>query len=427
MIELSTHSLFAILLGLIFLSAFFSGSETALMLLNRYRLRHLAEAGHKGAQRAAKLLEAPDKLIGLILLGNNFVNITASALATILALRLGGEPAIAIATGLLTLIILIYAEVIPKTFAALHPELVAYPAAHVYSVLIKLLYPLVWLVNRITHLHLRLLGMSDAHSARNALSKEELRTVVHEAGAMIPDRHQKMLMGVLDLDKITAEDIMIPRNEISGIDLQDSIDDIIHFLKTTHFTRILVYDGSIDHAIGFIHTRRCMQMIMRNEFTKENLRASIKPAYYVPEGTSLHKLMLSFQKEQRKNALVVDEYGDVQGLVTFANLVEEIIGEFTTDPTASFSDISPQEDGSFLVNGSANIRELVRETGWKLPVDGPKTMNGLILEHLESIPESNTSLMLAGYPIEILQIEDNMVKVIRIQPDLYRAEPEATD
>jgi Mg2+/Co2+ transporter CorB len=427
MIALSTQMLFAILAGLLLLSAFFSGSETALMLLNRYRLRYLADTGHRGAKRAAKLLETPDKLIGLILLGNNFVNISASALATILALRLGGEPAIAIATGLLTLVILIYAEVIPKTFAALHPELIAYPAAHVYTVLLKILFPLVWLVNRITHAHLRLLRIGDARSARHALSKEELRSVVHEAGAMIPDRHQKMLIGVLDLDKITAEDIMVPRNEISGIDLQDSLDDIIHFLKTTHFTRILVYEGSVDKTIGFIHSRRCMQMIMRNQFTKENLRTSIKPAFYVPEGTSLHKLMQSFQLEQRKIALVVDEYGDVQGLVTFANLVEEIIGEFSTDPSASLSDVTPQEDGSYLVNGSANIRELVRDTGWKLPVDGPKTINGLILEYLESIPESNTSLMLAGYPIEILQIEDNMVKVIKIQPDLYRIESEAAD
>ena len=390
------------------------------MILNRYRLKHLAESGHKGAKRALKLLKTPDRLIGLILLGNNFVNIFASALATLVALRLGGESIIAAATGLLTLVVLIYAEVIPKTFAALHPELIAFPAAHLYTYLLKLLYPVVWLVNRITHIHLRILGMSDADSAKDALSKEELRTVVNEAGAMIPDRHQKMLIGVLDLDRITAEDIMIPRNEMTGIDLEDNIDEITEFLRNTHFTRILVFDGSIDNVIGFIHSRRCMQMIMRDEFTKENLRNNVKPPYYVPENTSLNRLMNNFQRDRRKNGLVVDEYGDVQGLVTFANLVEEIIGEFTTDPTTSISDVSEQQDGSFLVNGTANLRDLVKTTGWKLPTDGPKTINGLILEHLESIPEPNTSLLLAGYPIEILQTEDNMVKVLRIQPNLFR-------
>lgn len=392
------------------------------MMLNRYRLKYLAESGHKGAIRAAALLETPDRLIGLILLGNNFVNIFASALATLLALRIGGESVIAAATGLLTLVVLIYAEVIPKTFAALNPELIAFPAAHIYTVLLKILYPIVWIVNRITHLHLRLLNITDADSAKDALSKEELRTVVNEAGAMIPDRHQQMLIGVLDLDNVTAEDIMIPRNEISGVDLDDNIDEIIDFLRNTHFTRILVYEGSIDNIIGFIHSRRCMQMMMRNELTKENLRNNVKPPYYVPENASLNHLMHNFQKDRRKNGLVVDEYGDVQGLVTFANLVEEIIGEFTTDPTTSISDISEQEDGSFFVNGTANVRDLVRTTGWKLPTDGPKTINGLILEHLESIPDPNTSLLLAGYPIEILQIEDNMVKVIRILPHLHRGE-----
>ncbi len=390
------------------------------MMLNRYRLKHLADSGHLGAQRAATLLETPERLIGLILLGNNFVNIMASALATLLALRLGGESAIAISTGLLTLIVLIYAEVIPKTFAALHPELIAFPAAHIYTILLKITWPIVWLINRVTYLHLRLLGITDESSANDALSSEELRTVVNEAGAMLPHENRKMLIGVLDLDKITAEDIMIPRNEITGIDLSDNMDEIMEFLRNTHFTRLLVFDGSIDNIVGFIHTRRCMQMMMRDELTKENLRAYIKEPYYVPEGTSLNRLMNNFQRDRRKNGLVVDEYGDVQGLVTFANLIEEIIGEFTTDPTTSISDVSRQKDGSYLVNGSANLRDLVRTMHWELPTDGPKTINGLILEHLESMPEPNTSLLLAGYPIEILQTEDNMVKVLRIQPDLYR-------
>jgi Mg2+/Co2+ transporter CorB len=390
------------------------------MVLNRYRLRHLSQHGHRGAQLAEKLLETPDRLIGLILLGNNFVNIFASALATIIALRLGGEPAIAVATGLLTLVVLIYAEVIPKTFAATRPETIAFPAAYVYTLLLKLLYPLVWLINHITHLHLRLLGLSRGEGDTTSLSQDELRTVVNEAGAMIPDRDQKMLIGILDLEKATAEDIMVPRNEVTGIDLQSPYDDIEDFLEHTHFTRILVFDGSIDNIVGTIHSRRCLHLALKKRLSKESIRKHCKAPYYIPEGTRLSTLMINFQRDRRRIGLLVDEYGDLQGLVTFANLVEEIIGEFTTDPTASIKDAYRQEDGSYMVSGLANVRELVKSTGWKLPLDGPKTVNGLILEYLESIPEANIGLLLSGYPVEIMQVEDNMVRVARFQPALYR-------
>ena len=412
--------LFATMLFLLLCSAFFSSSETALMVLNRYRLRHLSQHGHRGAQLAEKLLETPDRLIGLILLGNNFVNIFASALATIIALRLGGEPAIAVATGLLTLVVLIYAEVIPKTFAATRPETIAFPAAYVYTLLLKLLYPLVWLINHITHLHLRLLGLSRGEGDTTSLSQDELRTVVNEAGAMIPDRDQKMLIGILDLEKATAEDIMVPRNEVTGIDLQDPYDDIEDFLEHTHFTRILVFDGSIDNIVGTIHSRRCLHLALKKRLSKESIRKHCKAPYYIPEGTRLSTLMINFQRDRRRIGLLVDEYGDLQGLVTFANLVEEIVGEFTTDPTASIKDAYRQEDGSYMVSGLANVRELVKSTGWKLPLDGPKTVNGLILEYLESIPEANIGLLLSGYPVEIMQVEDNMVRVARFQPALYR-------
>ena len=412
--------LFTLLLFLLMCSAFFSSSETALMMLNRYRLKHLAKEGHQGARRALKLLQTPERLIGLILLGNNFVNILASAIATVIALRLGGEAAIAVATGILTFVVLIYAEVIPKTFAALHPERIAYPAAAVYTLLLKLLFPVVWLVNHVTAFHLGMLGVNSGGDGEQSLSQDELRTVVNEATALIPKRHRQMLIGLLDLEKTTVEDIMIPRNDVSGIDLQDPLDDIEDYLENTHFTRLLVFDGSLDNIVGQIHTRRLLRMAMRNEITKEGIIALAKPPYYIPEGTSLSKLINNFQRDRRRIGLVVDEYGDLQGLVTFGNIIEQIVGEFTTTPTASISEVNEQEDGSFLVKGSVNLRELVKLTGWKLPTDGPKTLNGLILEHMESIPEPNTSMLLGGYPVEILQTEDNMVKVVRFQPGLRK-------
>ena len=412
--------LFALLLFLLVCSAFFSSSETALMMLNRYRLKHLVKEGHRGARRALKLLERPERLIGLILLGNNFVNIFASAIATVIALRLGGEAAIAVATGVLTFVVLIYAEVIPKTFAAMHPERIAYPAAAVYTVLLKVLFPVVWVVNRLTSLHLRLIGVKNDGDGNQSLSQDELRTVVSEATALIPQRHRQMLIGLLDLEKTTVEDIMIPRNEVSGIDLQDPLDDIEDYLENTHFTRLLVFDGSLDNIVGQIHSRRLLRMAMRHEITKERIIEQAKPPYYIPEGTSLSKLINNFQRDRRRIGLVVDEYGDLQGLVTFGNIIEEIVGEFTTTPSSSISDVNEQEDGSYLVKGSVNLRELVKLTGWKLPTDGPKTLNGLILEHMESIPEPNTSMLLSGYPVEILQTEDNMVKVVRFLPKLRK-------
>ena len=414
--------LFGTLLVLILMSGFFSGSETALMMLNRYRLRHLAEQGNRRARLAEALLKRPDRLIGLILLGNNFVNIFASSIATLIALRLGGEGAIALATLLLTLVILIFAEVTPKTTAALHPERIALPAALVYTPLLKLTLPLVRLVNMMANGVIRLLGVSPDEASQQ-LSKEELRTVVNEAGAMIPDRDQNMLLGILDLEKITVEDIMVPRNEISGIDLEDPIDDIEDFLANTHFTRILVFENSLDEVVGMVHVRRCMQAMMKGEFTKDLIRQIVKPPYFIPENTPLMRVMSNFQRDRRRMGLVVDEYGDVHGLVTFADLIEEIVGEFATDPSDSISEVREQDDGSFLVNGTANVRDIVRTLKWDLPTDGPRTFNGLILEHMESIPEPNTSLLLAGYPVEILQTDGTMVRLARLWPT-RRREPE---
>ncbi|MES9934563.1 MAG: HlyC/CorC family transporter [Candidatus Sedimenticola sp. PURPLELP] len=420
MSDIPTSMLFGILALLILLSAFFSGSETALMTLNRYRLRHMAKDGHKGALRAEKLLHRPDRLIGLILLGNNFVNILASSLATIIALRLGGEGAIAIAAGLLTLVILIFAEVAPKTLAALHPERLAYPAAFVYGPLLKLLYPLVWVVNGIANALLKRLGVSPDDSEGHVLSQEELRTVVMEAGAMIPKKHQRMLLSILDLEKAEVEDIMVPRNEVDGIDLAEPLEDAIRELQNSAYTRLPVFDDGIDHIVGIIHLRKAMYALTQGELTKEIIREICDPPYFIPEGTPLNKQLLNFQRKKERVGLVVDEYGDLLGLLTLGDLLEEIVGEFTTDPSDSIPDVQPQKDGSYLVAGNANVKELVRTFHWELPLDGPRTLNGLIVEYMEAIPEPGTSLLLEGYPLEILQTQDNAVRMIRIEPEKRR-------
>jgi Mg2+/Co2+ transporter CorB len=414
--DLSLGVLFAALLVLLALSAFFTGSETALMTLNRYRLRHLAEAGNPGARLAERLLSRPDRLIGLILLGNNFVNILASSLATIIAIRLGGEGAIPIAAGLLTLVVLIFSEVAPKTMAALYPERLAFPASWIYTPLLRLLLPVVWLVNLMANAVLRALRIYPDDAEGNALSREELRTVVNEAGAMIPKRHQKMLINILDLEKVTVDDIMIPRSELDGIDLDNPLDLILEQLEQTPYTRVLAYRGSIDNVAGFLHTRRAMQALLDDKLDRETLEGLIREPYYVPKGTPLNRQLLNFQANRRRTGLVVDEYGDVQGLVTMADLLEEIVGEFATDPADGIADVQPQDDGSYLVDGSANLRELVRTMHWDLPTDGPKTLNGLIIEYLESLPETGTSLLIAGYPVEIVQIHENAVKTARIRP-----------
>ena len=420
MSEIPTSMLFGILFLLILLSAFFSGSETALMTLNRYRLRHQAKDGHRSAIRAEKLLQRPDRLIGLILLGNNFVNILASSLATIIALRLGGEGAIAISTFLLTLVILLFAEVAPKTLAALKPEKLAFPASLVYTPLLKLLYPVVWVVNGIANAMLRRIGVSPEDAEGQILSREELRTVVMEAGAMIPRKHQNMLISILDLEKAEVEDIMVPRNEVDGIDLEEPIEEVIRELQGSQYTRLPVFDDGIDNIVGIIHVRKAMHALTQGELTKKIIRDICDPPYFIPEGTPLNTQLLNFQHKKQSLGLVVDEYGDMLGLITLSDLLEEIVGEFTTDPSDSVPDVQPQEDGSYLVAGSANIKELVRTLHWKLPTDGPRTVNGLIIEYLETIPEPGTSLLLEGYPVEILQTQDNAVRTIRIQPDKRR-------
>lgn len=411
--ELSLSVLIGVLLLLILCSAFFSGSETALMTLNRYRLRHMLASGHGGAKRASQLLERPDRLIGLILLGNNFVNILASSLATVIALRVGGEGAIAIAAGLLTLVILIFSEVTPKTLAALHPERLAFPAAYVYGPLLKILYPLVWVVNGIANFILRRIGVSPEQTEGQALSKEELRTVVMETSAMIPERSRNMLLGILDLENAAVEDIMIPRNEVDGIDLNAPIEDIVELIRKAPYTVLPLFNGSIDNVVGVVHTRHALQALLNEELTKETLRGIANAPYFVPEGTPLYQQLGRFQREKRRAALVVDEYGDFMGMVTMGDLLEEIVGEFTTDPADTTPFVHPQGGGVFLIDASASVRDINRKMDWELPTDGPKTLNGLILEYLETIPEAGTSLKLCGYPLEIIQMGDNAVRTVR--------------
>ena len=415
MTDIPLGSLFGLLGLLLLLSAFFSSTETALMSVNRYRLRHRARQGHRGARLAEALLQRPDRLIGLILIGNNFANIFASSLVTIIALRLGGEGAIAAGAFLLTLVILIFAEVAPKTLAALHPDRVALPAALIYYPLLKITYPLVWVVNLMANGVLRLMGVKPDVVQGHALSHEELHTVVAEAGALIPMRHQRMLMSVLDLEDVTVDDIMVPRNDIAGLDIEDEWSEVLDQIKHSQHTRLPLYRGDLDSIFGVLHLRDVLEDLADHELSAEALVALAREAYFVPEGTPLHTQLLNFQRAKRRLAFVVDEYGDVQGLVTLDDILEEIVGEFTTDPANIYRDVQPQDDGTWVVSGAANVRVLNRMMNWHLPTDGPKTLNGLILERLETIPEAGARLELGGYDMEILQIAENAVKSVRLR------------
>lgn len=416
--DIPLSALFGALIALIALSGFFSGSETALMTLNRYRLRHLAKSGHRGARMAAKLLERPDRLIGLILLGNNFVNILASAISTIIALRIWGEPGIAIATGLLTLVILIFAEVTPKTLATLRPEPLAFFASHIYTPLLKVLYPLVWVVNAMANSVLRLLGVSPEHRGSESLSREELRTVVNEAGSLIPKRHQKMLLNILDLEKVTVNDIMVPRNEIVGLDLDDDWEDVVKQISRSPYGRVPVFREDIDNVAGFLYLRKLITPRGQLEVTRARLEKQMREPYFVPEGTPLTVALLNFQRHKRRMGLVVDEYGDILGLVTMEDILEEIVGEFDGDPMSTQRDVRSEDDGSFIADGSTPLRNLNRALGWELELDagGPKTLNGLILEHLENIPNQGTTFLFNDHPIEVIETRGNVVRKVRIHP-----------
>lgn len=411
-----TGALFFILVLLVLISGFFSGSETALMSLNRYRLRHRANNGDKAALRTAKLLEQPERLISLILLGNNFVNILASAIATVIALRLMGEPGIAVATGLLTLVILVFAEVTPKTFATRRAERVALFASTVYAPLLTITYPLVYAINWISARILQMFKVTSTRSAEEHLSSEELRTVVTETTGMIPVRHRDMLLNILDLGSISVNDIMVPRNEIVGIDLDDPWDDILQQITNSPHSRLLVFRENIDAVVGFVYLRKMLDGLRTGNLTQSYLESVVRDAYFIPEGTTLTVQLLNFQREKRRVGLVVDEYGDIQGLLTLEDILEEIVGEFDTDPHITPQEIRPQDDGTFIVDGTAQIRNLNKALNWNLPSDGPKTLNGIVLEHFENFPEKGAMFNFNNHPITILEVEDNRVLQVLIDP-----------
>ncbi len=406
--------LFGLLIVLLFLSAFFSSTETALMRLNRYRLRHRARSGLRTARLTESLLEHPDRLLGLILLGNNAANLAAAAIVTVISIRIGGENAIFVGTLILTFVVLIFAEVAPKTVAARNPSRLALPAALIYYPMMKLAYPLVWFINLLANGLLRLFGFHTDRDSGHALGTAELRTVVTEASALIPARHQRMLLRILDLEDVTVDDVMVPRQEIVGIDLDEDWDENLTLIRDSVYSRLPVFRDDIDEIDGILRIKDIHRDLAEGTLTKSVLAEKTREPYYVPEGTPLNTQLANFQRLKHRVALVVDEYGDVQGLITTEDIVREIVGEFGTDHGPIEPEIRRESDGSFVVDASSNIRQLNRLMNWNLPTDGPKTLNGLIVERLETIPESGTGLTVALYPIEILDTTEHAIKKVRV-------------
>lgn len=414
--DIPLGSLYFILFVLIALSGFFSSSETGLMAINRYRLKHLANKGHRSARLAQKLLDRPDRLIGLILLGNNMVNILAASIATVIAMRLFGDNGIWISTLVMTVIVLIFAEVAPKTVAALHPEKIAFPASYVLVVLLKLLNPVVWLVNSFANLLLKPFGVKTDVVALERLDREELRTLVTEGGEISND-HQRMLVNILDLEQASVEDVMVPRGEIVGIDLNDDWSDILSQLSQTIYTRLPVYRESIDDVVGMLHVRTIISKLSTGGLEFKDLQRSVRRPYFVPEGTSLTRQLLEFQGKEHRMALVVDEYGDIQGLVTLDDILEEIVGEFTPEGRGRSRTMRRLDDGNYLVDGSTSIRTLNRRLEWDLPFDEAHTLGGFLIEEMEAIPAGKCSIRIGPHIMTIVDIRENVIHKVLIKPN----------
>ncbi|MDG2176987.1 MAG: HlyC/CorC family transporter [Gammaproteobacteria bacterium] len=412
--DTSLTILLGVLVFLIMMSAYFSSSETAMMALNRYRLRHLIKQKHKGAIRAGKLLDQPDRLIGIILIGNNLVNFIAASVGTVIAVRLWGNLGFILAPVLLTIIVLIFAEVTPKTIAALYPEKIAYPSSLLLLLLLKTFYPLVWMINRVSNGLVKLCGIKVEKDMSHHLTKEELRTVLDESGALIPAKRHGMLLNILDLEKATVEDIMVPRNEVVGIDMEDDIEEILEIISQSSHTLLPVFKRDMNDVVGFIHLRNISRMISAQGIKKAKLMELTEDPYFVPETTPLHTQLSKFQNGKRRMAMVVDEYGDVQGIVTLQDILEEIVGNFTTNFSEETDDIHPQDDGTYLIDGTATIRDINKALSWNLPIDGPKTLNGLLTELLEIIPEKNVCVRLSDHCVEILNVQDNTIKTVKM-------------
>ncbi len=408
-----------VLVLLLFLSAYFSIAETAMMALNRYRLNHLVAQGHGGARRAANLLKRTDKLLGAILIGNTLVIAAATTITSLVAVRLLGEDKLvyAISTMVISFLIIVFSEITPKVIGATYPERVALPLAYVLGPTMWLLEPLSWFVNLFVRPLLAILGIRPEDNAEvPKLAPEEIRTLILESSNFMPKKHVAILLNLFDLEAITVNDVMVPRNHIEAVDLGAPIDQIRQQIATAHHRRLLVYQGSLDEVIGTLRVRDVLNVVQNDELTLEKLRAVVHEPYFVPAGTPLFSQLQSFQEQQDRVSLVVDEYGELLGLVTLEDILEEIIGEFTTHSPLQTGGFTRQPDGSFLVEGATLLRELNRKLGFHFPLDGPKTLNGLILEHLRAIPEPSTSVKIAGYPLEIVQTHDRAVKAVRVLP-----------
>ena len=399
---------------LLCLSAFFSSAETGMMALNRFKLKHLVKQRNKSAIRANKLLQRPDRLLGIILIGNNFVNILAAALTTILCLRLFGDSGVLIGSIILTMIVLIFAEVTPKTFAANYSEKVALPSSLILKFLQKLLYPLVWIVNFFSNSILKLLGVKEKESDED-LSPEELKSILENSGDLIPSRYQEMLLSVLELDKISIDEIMIPKNEIIGIDLSKDIEEIGEFLKDSKKEFFPIFDQNLDDIKGIINLYGINSFLSSQKKDTESLLQNSEEVYFALENTSLNIQLNNFQKDKKKVAIVLDEYGSVKGMVDIKDILEEIVGELSDPHEEVKIDIKEQKDGSYLIDAGISAREVNKRLGWDLPLSGPKTLNGLILENTETIPEANISLEIENYLIETVLIKDNMIKFAKVR------------
>ena len=416
--------LWAALVILLLISAFFSGSETGMMSLNRYRLRHQRKKS-AGARRAAKLLAKPDKLIGLILIGNNSVNILAAIIANMLAIiYVGKEAAPWVATASLTILVLVFSEVTPKTIAAQNPEWFAFKASHILKPLLQLFSPLVWMVNTLTNGMVSLLGFDPNKDRDDGLDTEELKSLVDISGHKLSDSHQGMLRGILDLENTTVEDIMIPRNEVKGLDLEENIDDLMNSILDSEYTRQPIYEGDINNIIGIFHGRKAYHLLRSKKVTHNAIKRFAEEAYFIPESTTLTKQLLNFRQTKNRFAVVVDEYGEMQGLVTLEDILEEIVGDFTTNTADEVEDVIARSDGSYEIDGAATIREINKATGWTLPIDGPKTLNGLALEQLQSIPDGNVSFLVEDYRFETEKINGTMVKKVCVTRMRVKKEPE---
>ena len=397
---------------LVLMSAFFSGSETSMMAINRYRLKHLVKEKNKSAKRVSKLLERTDRLLGVILIGNNFTHTLSTALATVVAIRIWNDSAVLAVTVFMTIIMIIFAEVMPKTIAALKPESIAFPASYLLKPLSKILSPLITLVSFVSNNVTKLIGINLDNADKDELKPEELRTLLQTS--RVPKRQEEMLMGIFDMDYLSVNDVMIPKNEIVGIDLNDELEDILKQLQEIDFTYIPCFEDSIDNIQGFLSLNKKADFLGYKNQSKQNLKEELQEPLFVPENTPLYKQLANFQSSGKRVGLIVDEYGDIEGIITLRAILEVIVGEITTESIEKM-DIMPQADGTYLVEGGMMIREVNRRLDWELPTEGPKTLSGLILEEIQTIPETNIGLTMSGYRIETVLIKDNVIKLAKLE------------